>query len=115
MQAIDRMVLRKLWRMKGRTVGISLVVAVAVGMLICAFYTASVLSFTTDEFIQESKLGDVFFEFSEPVNESDVDAILANHAAVRTYQSRLKVMGSFSHEGETYPAIVMGISDPPFV
>jgi putative ABC transport system permease protein len=112
MKPIDRMVLRKMWRMKGRTVGISLVVAVAVGMLICAFYTASVLSFTTDEFIRESKLGDVFYEFSEPVNETDVDSKMGDHPAVKTYESRLKVIGSFSHKGETYPAIVMGISDP---
>ncbi|MGA1822725.1 MAG: ABC transporter permease [Thermoplasmatota archaeon] len=112
MQAIDKMVLRKMLRMKVRTVGISLVVAVAVGILICAFYTASVLEFTTDEFIQKSKLGDVFYEFSEPVNESEVDEILGDHEAVKTYQSRLKMTGSYFHEGETYPAIVVGIEDP---
>ena len=111
MRSIDKMVLRKIWRMKLRTLGISLVVSVAAAMFITGLYTADVLDYSTEQFVKRSKMPDLFIEFANPVNASEVSGILESKG-VTTYDLRLKVMGMYSHDGELYPAIIIGVANP---
>jgi hypothetical protein len=92
MRAINKMVLRKVWRMKVRTLGISMVVCVAAAMFITGLYTADVLEYSTESFVKDSKMPDLFIDFSSPVNASDVEPVLAS-IGVRTYDLRLKMVG----------------------
>lgn len=110
MRSIDKMVLRKVLKMKARMVGISLVVALATAMLLCGLYTAEILDYSTEKFIEDSKMPDLFLEFSEPVNASEVEPILTSNG-VSTYDLRLKTLGAYFYKGEVYPAIILGVSD----
>ncbi len=111
MAAIEKMVLRKVWKMKVRTIGIAFVVAVAAAMFISGLYTADVLDYSTQRFVDDAKMPDMFIEFTEQVNASDVDRIMASEG-IDTYNSRLSLMGSYSYEGEVYVARMIGIEDP---
>lgn len=111
MAAIDKMVLRKVWRMKVRMTGISLVVAMATAMLVMGLYTAEILDHSTDRFIKDSKMPDLFLEFPDPVNASDIEPILSSNG-VSTYDMRLKTFGAYFYKGEVYPALFLGLEDP---
>jgi len=111
LKAIQKMVLRKVLRMKFRMIGISLVVAMATAMFVCGLYTASILDHSTEEFIEDSRMPDLFLEFSEPVNATDIEPILKSNN-VDTYDMRLKTAGAYFYKGEVYPAIILGLDDP---
>jgi ABC-type lipoprotein release transport system permease subunit len=105
------MVLRKVLKMKIRMIGISLVVAMATAMFVSGLYTASVFGHSMTEFVEESKMPDIFMEFSEPINASEIDTIMADNG-VSTYDMRLKTQGAYFYQGEVYPAFIIGIQDP---
>ncbi len=111
MEKINLMVLRKIGRMKRRTVGISFVVAMAVATFITGLYSADVFDYSSETMLENSKMPDIFVEFSGPVNQSDMEPILKDQG-LKTYDMRLKVMGLYTYQGETYPAFIIGMKDP---
>jgi ABC-type lipoprotein release transport system permease subunit len=56
-------------------------------------------------------MADLFMDLTTPANESDVDAALGGIGDVSTYQSRLKLMGTYDHKGENIPALFYGVED----
>ena len=111
MEKINLMVLRKIGKMKLRMVGISFVVAMAVAMLICGLYSADVFDYSTETMLADSKMPDIFVEFSEPVNRSDIEPKLIAQG-LRTFDMRLNVWAFYTYKGETYSAFVIGMEDP---
>jgi len=105
------MVLRKIGKMKLRTVGISFVVAMAAAMLISGLYSADVFEHSTETMLEDSKMPDIFVEFSGPVNQSDLEPKLVGQG-LKTYDMRLKVMASYTYKGEMYAAFIIGMEDP---
>ena len=89
MQKINLMVLRKIMKMKFRMVGISFVVAMAVSMFIAGLYSADVFDYSTEKMLEDSKMPDIYIEFSNPVNRSDLEPILTGQG-LKTYDMRLK-------------------------
>ena len=62
MEKINLMVLRKIGRMKRRTVGISFVVAMAVATFITGLYSADVFDYSSETMLENSKMPDIFVE-----------------------------------------------------
>jgi putative ABC transport system permease protein len=112
MKVVTRSVLRKLSRMKLRTVAISLVIAVAMAMFVAGFYGSAVMDATVQSFFKNNKMPDVFLEFSKPVNETEVENTLLSSQDVKEYDLRLKQMGIYNYNGEDISVIFIGIKNP---
>jgi putative ABC transport system permease protein len=98
--------------MKLRTIGISLVISVAMAMIVAGFYGAEVMRSSMETYFDEARMADLFIEFNEPVNASDIDPELTNSPDVDAYQLRLRKIGTYNYEGEDITTIIMGIEDP---
>ncbi len=98
--------------MKWRTVAIAMVVALALGMFVAGFYGSDVLDESVRTFFIESKMPDVFVEFTQQVNSSEVSPVLEGSPDVDEYELRLKANGVFVYEGEAYATILVGTVDP---
>ncbi len=113
MKPITKSTVRKLARMKWRTLAIALVVALAMAMLVSGLYGGAVMDESVERFFEDSKMADVFVEFTAPINESEVDPILLDSPDVDTYDTRLKMGGTYVNEDlEAFQAILIGIHDP---
>ena len=112
MKNMTRSVIRKLKRMKLRTLGISLVLSLAMALLASGLYLGGVFDYTVDEFFKESKMPDVFYELSEPRNQTDVADALANTPEVAEYGLRLKLNGVYNNSGTDIPVVLYGVEDP---
>lgn len=112
MKKTTKAVLRKLKRMKFRTVGISFVISLAMAMLVSGLYLGDSFDHTADQFFKESNMPDVFYELSEPRNRTDVDNILRLTPQVKEYDVRLKTGGTYDDEGAEIAVVVYGVDDP---
>ncbi len=112
MKLITKSVIRKLLKMKLRIVGILLVIAFASAMLLMGLYGAGSMDATVEYYVEESKMPDVFVEFSSPQNESDVEAALQASPDVDVYDMRLRAQGIYTYKGEIFSALLYGIRDP---
>jgi putative ABC transport system permease protein len=112
MRPVTKSVVRKLRRMKWRTLAIALVVAMAMGMLVAGLYGAAVMDESVDRFFEESKMPDVFVELAQPVNSSEVDAVLASTSGVNAYDLRLKTGGIYTYKNEPTQVILVGLENP---
>jgi len=113
MRPVTRSVVRKLMRMKWRTLAIALVVGLAMSMIVSGLYGGAVMDESVERFFVDSRMPDVFIDFNGPVNASDVDAVLDADPRVRSHDARLKVGGTYTTQGdETIQAILIGTADP---
>ena len=111
MKSLTKSILRKMKRMKLRTVAICIVISWAMAMLVSGLYGGEVLEYSMDNLIKESKMPDLFIEFSSPQNISDLEPILDNSSDIEAYDLRLEVQGMYVYEGENYPIILLGVRD----
>jgi putative ABC transport system permease protein len=110
---LNKSVVRKLLRMKWRTLAIALVVGLAMAMIVSGLYGAAVMDESVEVFFKESAMPDVFVDFNVPVNRSEVNDVLASSADVIDHDSRLKVGGTYlSPNNEAIQAIIIGMGDP---
>jgi putative ABC transport system permease protein len=112
MKMVTKSVFRKLKRMKGRTVAISLVVSVSMAMLLMGLYGVVVMNESVDTFFEESKMPDAFVTFGEPQNSTEVAAVLDARSDLEAYDMRMNVVGVCFHEGEMYSTLFIGVEDP---
>ncbi len=113
MNNINRSAVRKLFRMKWRTLAIALVVGLAMGMLVSGLYGAAVMDESVKVYFEKSAMPDVFVEFNIPVNKSEVDQVLAGSDDVDVFETRLKIGGTYvSPNNESFQAILIGMGDP---
>ncbi len=99
-------------KMKLRTVAICIVISWAMAMLVAGLYGGEVLEYSMDNLIHESKMPDLFIEFSSPQNISDLEPIFDDSADIEAYDLRLEVSGMYVYEGENYPVVLLGLRDP---
>ncbi|MEA3557758.1 MAG: hypothetical protein U9R75_00730, partial [Candidatus Thermoplasmatota archaeon] len=109
MKPIIKSVVRKLYKMKWRVIAISLVVSLAMAMFTTGLYTAVIFDHSMDTFIEETNFPDVFISLSEPMNYSVVDDEISNISGIEAYSLRLKLDGVYHHNGDDYPAVIIGI------
>ncbi len=112
MKHITKSVVRKLLRMKLRLLGISMVIALAMSMVVAGFYTADVFDYSVEKFFEDSRMPDVFYEFSSPSNQTLVENALISAQGVKEYDVRLKLGGIYEFEEEQITTIIIGIKDP---
>ncbi len=113
MNNINKSVVRKLLRMKWRTLAIALVVGLAMAMIVSGLYGGAVMDESVQVFFEESAMPDVFVDFNVPVNRSEVNEVLATSGDVDDFDSRLKVGGTYvSPNNESFQAILIGMGDP---
>ncbi|MFA7342149.1 MAG: FtsX-like permease family protein, partial [Candidatus Methanomethylophilaceae archaeon] len=115
MRAITSSVLRKNQRMKGRVIGISLLMALATGMFIMGFYDADSLEYSVEKQVETSKFPDYFITFSSMEDRSSLETLMDGHLAngsLQAYDLRIVVEGFYMGDDSRYPAIFVGISDP---
>jgi len=112
MMNTTRAVLRKLKRMKLRTVGISFVISLAMAMLVAGLYTGDSFDYTTEQFFLESNMPDVFFELTGPQNQTAVENTLQSTRGVKEFDFRLKVGGVYDDEGADIAVVLYGVRDP---
>ena len=112
MKPITKSVFRKLFRMKLRLIGISLVISMAMAMFVAGFYGADVMDHSISNLLEKNKMPDIFVEFSTPAEEADVDLALSNSPDIEAYDLRLKMSGVYNHNGEVFLAVFVGIKDP---
>lgn len=112
MKPITKSVFRKLFRMKLRLVGISMVIALAMSMFVAGFYAGEMYDYSIDKYFEDSKMPDIFFEFARQENQTDVENALAAESGVATFDVRLKVGGVYEYNNEKIAALVIGINNP---
>jgi len=112
LKPITKSVFRKLFRMKLRLIGISLVISMAMAMFVAGFYGADVMDHSISNLLEKNKMPDIFVEFSTPAEEADVDLALSNSPDIEAYDLRLKMSGVYNHNGEVFLAVFVGIKDP---
>lgn len=112
MKPISKSVVRKLFKMKWRVVSISLVVSLAMAMFVTGLYSAVIFDHSMDTFIKETNFPDVFITLSEPVDDDMAKGVLEGITGLDSYELRLKLDGSYHHEGKIYPSVLIGIEDP---
>jgi len=112
MRSISRSVLRKLWRMKWRTVAISSVIAIAMAMIVTGWYAAAVLDESTEKFFEDYRMADIFVELSEDEDAGDIAAVLDASDDVRHYDLRLKRDGIYDPDDREITAVLIGIEEP---
>jgi len=113
MRPVTKSVVRKLMRMKWRTMAIALVVGLAMSMIVAGLYGGAVMDESVQRFFADSRMPDVFVDFNQPVNASDVDAVLSSDPHVRAHDARLKLGGTYTTSGdETIQAILIGTAGP---
>jgi ABC-type lipoprotein release transport system permease subunit len=111
MKTITKSVMRKLKRMKGRTFTIILVISLAMALFLGGLYSGDMMDASIETYFEDGRMADLFMDLTTPANESDVDAALGGIGDVSTYQSRLKLMGTYDHKGENIPALFYGVED----
>ena len=112
MKSMTKSVVRKLKKMWVRTIGISLVISMAMAMLLAGLYSGEVFDYSTNKYFEDNKMPDIFYEYSSPQNQTEVENTLQNIDDVKSYQLRLRTGGSYDWEGESYTVLVYGIDDP---
>jgi ABC-type lipoprotein release transport system permease subunit len=111
MKTITKSVIRKLKRMKGRTFTIVLVISLAMALFLGGLYSGDMMDASIETYFEDGRMPDLFMDLATPVNESDVASTLDGRGDVKAYQSRLKLMGIYDHEGEIIPALFYGVND----
>jgi putative ABC transport system permease protein len=98
--------------MKGRTFTIVLVISLAMALFLSGLYSADMMDASIETYFEDNHMPDLFVDLKAPVNESEVDSALGSHGDVAAYQSRLKIFGTYNHDGELIPTVFYGIDDP---
>lgn len=112
MKPVSKSVVRKLFKMKWRVLAISMVVSLAMAMFVTGLYSAVIFDHSMDTFIEETNFPDVFVTLSEPVNQTVAEEALSDLDGVDAYSLRLKLDAIYHHDGDEYPAVLIGIDDP---
>jgi ABC-type lipoprotein release transport system permease subunit len=112
MKTITKSVTRKLKRMKGRTFTIVLVISLAMALFLGGLYSGDMMDASIENYFEDGRMPDLFMDLKTPVNKSDVASILDGLEDVKAYQSRIKLMGIYDHEGEIIPALFYGVENP---
>jgi len=112
MRNTTRAVLRKLKRMKLRTVGISFVISLAMAMLVAGLYLGDTFDYTSDKFFEESNMPDAFYELAGPQNQTAVENALQSTPGIKEYDVRLKIGGVYDDEGADISVVLYGVKDP---
>jgi len=112
MKPITKSVVRKLFRMKLRLIGISLVISMAMAMIVAGFYGSEVMESTISNLLDESKMPDIFIEFSSQEDADAVSTVLDSLDAIKAYDLRQKMSGIYTHEGEVFLSEFIGIENP---
>ncbi|UCE73231.1 MAG: ABC transporter permease [Methanomassiliicoccales archaeon] len=112
MKTITKSVTRKLRRMKGRTFTIVLVISLAMALFLGGLYSGDMMDASIETYFEDGRMPDLFMDMTTPVNESDVDSTIGGMEDVKAYQSRLKLMGVYDHNGEIIPALFYGVENP---
>jgi putative ABC transport system permease protein len=110
---INRSAVRKLLRMKWRTLAIAVVVGLAMGMIVSGLYGAAVMDESVRVFFEESAMPDVFVDLNTPVDGTEVGQVLEGSEEVDVYDTRLKIGGTYiSPKNEPIQALLIGMRDP---
>lgn len=112
MKPISKSVVRKLRKMKWRVLVISLVVSLSMGMFVTGLYSALIFDHSMDTYIEETNFPDIFVTLSEPVNISEAEEVISGIDGIDSHQIRLKLDSTYHHDGEDYPAVIIGVRNP---
>jgi len=109
---IDRSVFRKLFRMKMRLIGISLVISLAMAMFTAGFYAAEMYDYSIERHFEEAKMPDVFYDLAGNQNRSELDAALSELDSISAYDLRLKTGGVYESNDGPLSVVLIGLEDP---
>jgi putative ABC transport system permease protein len=112
MKTITKSVLRKIKRMKGRTFTIVIVIALAMAFFLGGLYSGDMMDASIETYFEDGRMADLFMDLKAPANESEVDTTLSGIGDVKAYQSRLKLMGIYDHDGERISTLFYGVENP---
>lgn len=112
MKNTNKSVLRKFKGMKLRTLGISLVISLAMGMLVSGLYLGDTFDYTIDQYFLESHMPDVFYELAQPENQTAVENTLKSSPDVKAYDVRLKTGGVYDNDGAQINVLLYGVDTP---
>jgi len=107
-----RAALRKLKKMKLRTIGISFVISLAMALLVSGLYLGDTFDHTVDRYFEDNRMPDAFFELSEPQDQVEVENALSSVPGVLAHDVRLKSGGLYDNSGEDVAVQIYGIADP---
>ena len=108
MKAINIATLRKIKRMKSRVIAVTIVMGMAMGMFVSGLYGGDVMDDSISSFFKETNMPDVFVEFSNDVNYTEISGILSSSEYVKTWELRLKLTGTYDYQGNNIPVTVIG-------
>jgi ABC-type lipoprotein release transport system permease subunit len=98
--------------MKGRTFTIVLVISLAMALFLGGLYSADMMDASIETYFEDGRMADLFIDTTTPVNESDIDSELSGNGDIKSYQSRLKLMGTYNNSGELIQTLFYGVKDP---
>ena len=103
MRALDRKLVRELWRLRGQVVAIALVVGSGVAVLIMGLSTYEALSLTTDTYYERYRFAEVFTG-GKRVPERIAERV-ANIPGVQFVETRITQYATLDIDGFAEPAI----------
>ena len=110
MRALDRKVLRDLYRLRGQVLAIGLVIASGVAVLVMSLSTLDSLLETTEAYYERYRLADVFASLKRAPEH--VSARIAAIDGVRTVETRVVDYATLDIEGFVEPVIGRFVSFP---
>ncbi len=110
MRAINRKVLRDLWRLRGQVLAIGMIIAAGIAALIMSLSTLEALDETTDAYYERYRFGEVFawVKRAPQSTEQHIAAI----PGVRTVQTRVSRFATLDIEGLAEPVMGQFVSVP---
>lgn len=110
MRALDRKLLRELWRLRGQALAVAVVIASGVAVLVMSLSTLEALDETTSAYYERNRFADVFATAVRvPLRVADRVAELPG---VQSVEARISRFATLDIEGFTEPVIGRLVSIP---
>jgi putative ABC transport system permease protein len=110
MKALDRKLLRELWRLRGQAIAVAIVVASGVAMLVMSFSTLEALDVTTAAYYERNQFADIFANaVRAPLRVADR---IAELPGVQSVDARVSRYATLDIEGFAEPVIGRLLSIP---
>jgi putative ABC transport system permease protein len=110
MKALDRKLLRELWRLRGQAIAVAIVVASGVAVLVMSLSTLEALDVTTASYYERNRFADVFANATRaPMRVADR---VAEMPGVQSVDARISRYATLDIEGFAEPVIGQLLSIP---
>ncbi|MGD8909423.1 MAG: ABC transporter permease, partial [Chromatiales bacterium] len=110
MRALNKKLLRNLWKLRGQVLAIAVVIASGVAVLVMSLSALDALTDTTEAYYERQRFGEVFASVKRAPQR--LLEQIRTIPGVRSVDHRIKYLATLSIEGFEEPVIVQLVSIP---